>query len=164
MRKIHFQDWPSFFHARKRSSSKRSHLSFILVLERPGLSSLENPSPLFFECLSLSLSIGPLLLSRLDGLLLRGATALDLTSLPDWGAIHMASILGLAFAVTDAVIPVDKSPSECRLKPDKRNKFCCTILIVKSSIYPIWPMSLISWVNWLKEKPFPPSRITTTKE
>jgi hypothetical protein len=164
--KIYSQDLPSFLVCQQALLIQRFPFMFILVLERPGSSSLEYPLSSLLELQSLSLN--PLSSSRLDGLLLCDLTALDSTTLPGWGRIRVASLwLGIVSAVADAVIPSDEGrDGECRLKPDKRNKFCCSGLMVKSSICPTWPMLSMSRASWLKETPCPsqPSRITAVKE
>jgi hypothetical protein len=62
--------------------------------------------------------------------------------------------IGFASAAVDRIIPLDESWDEVyRLKPFTRKEFCCNGLIVKSSIFPIWPMLLMSYASWLKETP-----------
>jgi hypothetical protein len=88
--KIHSHDLPSFLYASKRCSSRGSHGTFILVPDRPSLSSLEHPSPSLPR--SESLSLNPLSSSSLlDGSLLRDSRALASASLPSWDRVRAAS-------------------------------------------------------------------------
>jgi hypothetical protein len=163
--KIHSQDLSSFLYASKRCSSRSDHRLCLLMRERPGSSSLEYPSSSLLR--SRSLSLNPPSSSRLDSLLLCEITALASTALPGWGRIRVASLwVGLASAAADAVIPLDGSrDGVCPLKPVKRKECCCSGLIVKSSIFPTWPMLSMSRVSWLKGAPRPSelSRATAVK-
>jgi hypothetical protein len=163
--KIHSQDLPSFLYASKRCSSRSDHRLCLLVLERPFSSSLENPSSSLLR--SGSLSVRPPSSSMLDGSLPRRATVPVSTALLCWGRIRVASLwIGSASAAADRVVPLDESWDEvCRLKPVKRNEYCSIGLIVKSSIFPTWPMLSMSLASWPKETPHPsqPSRITAVR-
>ena len=156
--KIQLQDLSSFLYANKRCSSMAPHGVFFLVLERFCSSSLEQPSS----------SLKPLSSSLLAGSLPRCVTFLVSTVLPCWSMVEGASSrIGSASLAVDRIVPLDESRDEvCRLKPVKRNECCCNGLIVKSSIFPTWPILLMSWATWLKETPRPsrPSRITAVKE
>jgi len=125
--KIHSQDLPSFLYASKRYSSRPNHRPCLLVLERPCSASLEHLSSSLLDSESLSLKLSLSLL--LNNLLLRVASTL---SRP-------------ASTVVDRVVPPNEGRDEVyRLKPVKRNKCYSTSLMVKTLIFPTWPMLSIS--------------------
>jgi hypothetical protein len=131
-----------------------SHGTFILVLGRFCPSSLEQLSSSLLgsgSSLSLKQSSSSLLTSSLP----RWATVSVSTALPCWSMVEGASLgIGFVSAAVDRIIPLDESWDEVyRLKPFTRNEFCCDGLIVKSSIFPTWPMLLMSCASWLNETP-----------
>jgi hypothetical protein len=166
LRKIHSQDLPSFLYASKRCSSRYGHRLCLLVLERPCSPSLEHPSSSLLD--SESLSLKPLSSSLLECSLLRDARAPASTALPSWGRVRVASTWSrLAPAVVDKVVPPNVGRDDaCRLKPVKRYECCSIGLMVKSTIFPTWPVLAMSPTTWLKETPCSaqPSRITAVKE
>ncbi len=139
--KIYFQGLPCFLYASKRCLSNSSYGIFFLVLERSCSSSLEHPSSSLLGPGSLSLRP----LSSLEAPVIpRNATALR--ALPCWSRARVASLwIECASAAVDRVVPLDERPGEAgRLKPVTRNDCCSSGLIVKSSIFPTWPMLSIS--------------------
>jgi hypothetical protein len=162
--KIQSQDLSSFLYASKRCSSTGSHGIFILVLE-PCFFLLEHAS-------SSLLRSGSLLLKRLSSSLLDGSLpsdsrALASTALLCWSVVEGAlSKTRFASTVDDKIVPLKSGDEVCRLRPVKRNECCSIGLMVKSSIFPTWPMLSMSRASWLKETPHPsrPSRITAVKE
>jgi hypothetical protein len=145
--KIHTQDLPSFLDASKRCSSKSGHRLCLLVLEQFCSASLEHPSSSLLTSGSLSLKSFSSL-SLLAGSLPCDARASACTALPFWGRVYVASTwLRPAPAVVDIFVPLDESrDGVCRLEPVKRNE-CCNSLVVKSSIFPTWPILSISWAT-----------------
>jgi hypothetical protein len=157
--KIQSQDLPSFLYAIKRCSSRSDHRLCLLVLECPCSTSLKHPSSSLLD--SGSLSLKPPSSSLLGGSLLHDARALVSTSLPFWGRVHVTSTwLQSAFAVDRVALPNESWDEVYWLKPVKRNEWCSISLIVKSSIFPTWPILSMSWASWPKETPRPlqPSR------
>ena len=133
-------------------SSTGSHGIFTSVL-KPWLSLLEHRSLSLLR--SGSLSLKSLSSSLLTGSLPRCVIVPVLMALPCWRMVEDGSSrIGSASAAVDRIVPLDVSWDEgCRLKPVTRKEFCCNGLIVKSSIFPTWPMLLMSCASWLKETP-----------
>jgi hypothetical protein len=104
----------------------------------------------------------------LEGSHLRDARALALTALPYWGPVRVGSTWSQpASAVVDRAVPLDESRDEaCQLKPLKRYEYCSIGLMVKSLIFPTWPVFAMSRASWARETPRPsqPSRIVAVKE
>jgi hypothetical protein len=68
-----------------------------------------------------------------------------------------------ASAAVDKVVPPNEGRDEvCRLKPVKRNECCSIGLMVKSSIFPTWPMLAMSRTTWPRSAQ--PSQITAVEE
>jgi hypothetical protein len=166
LRKIHPQDLSSFLYASKRCSSRFDHRLCLLVLEQPCSPSLEHSSSSLLDPESLSLKLPSSLL--IDGLLLRDARAPASTALPSLGRVRVASTWSRpASAVVDRVAPpYEGRDAICRLKPLKRYECCSMGLMVKSSIFPTWPVFAMSRASWARETPRPPqpSRIVAVKE
>jgi len=122
-------------------------------------SSLEHPSSSLLGPRSLSLRS---LLSLEAPVISRGTTALR--ALPCWSWARVASSwIGCASAAVYRVVPLDERRGEAlRLKPVTRNDCCCSGLIVKSSIFPTWPMLSISRASRLKETHRPSRTFWTT--
>ncbi|KAH8797034.1 hypothetical protein F5882DRAFT_22836, partial [Hyaloscypha sp. PMI_1271] len=164
LRKIHPQDLSSFLYASKRYSSRSDHRLCLLVLERPCSPSLEHSSSSLLDSESLSLNPPPSLL--LDGSL-RDARAPVSTALPSWGRVRVVFLWIRPTSAVDTVPPPDDGWDEVyRLRPVTRNECCSIGLMLKSAIFPTWPMLAMSRVTWPKETPrsAPPSRITAVKE
>lgn len=142
--KIQSQGLSSFLYASKRCSSSFDHGLCLLALERPSSSSLEHPESPLLD--SESLFLKPPSSSLIDGLLLHDARAPASTALPSWGRVRVASMWPRpASVVVDKVVPPNVGRDKvCRLKPVKRNECCSVGLMVKSIIFPIWPMLAIS--------------------
>jgi hypothetical protein len=155
LRKIHSQDLSSFLYASKRCSSRSNHRLCLLVLERPCSPSLEHSSSSLLDSESQSLRPPSLLL--LDGSLLRDARAPALTALPSWGWVRLALTWPRpASAVVGRAAPLNEGRDDaCQLKLVKRYECYATGLIVKSLIFPTWPVLSISRASWPRETPRP---------
>jgi hypothetical protein len=151
--KIHSQDLPSFLYTSKRCSSRSNYRLCLLVLERPYSPLLEHPLTSLLDSESLLLKLLSLLL--LDCLLLCDARAPVLTALSSWGRVYIVlTWLWHAPVVVNKVVLLNVGCNDiCRLKPVKRYEYCSIGLIVKSIIFPTWPVLIISQTTWLKETP-----------
>jgi hypothetical protein len=66
------------------------------------------------------------------------------------------SWIQFASVTVNTVVLLDESRDDVyRLKPVRKNECYYSGLIVKSFIFLIYLMLLISWVSWLKEIPYP---------
>jgi hypothetical protein len=112
------------------------------------LSLLERQSLILLRSRSLSLKAPSS--SLLDGSLPCDARALACLALACWGWVRIASLrIRPAFAaVGTAVLPEESQDRVCRLKPLTRNECCSIGLMVKSSIFLIWPMLAMSRLTW----------------
>jgi hypothetical protein len=164
LRKIHSQDLSSFLYASKRCSSRSDHRLYLLVLERPCSPSLEHSSSLLLDSESLLLNPPSSLL--LDGSLCNTRAPVS-TALPSWGRVYIVFLWIQPTSAVDTVPPPDKDWDEIyRLRPVIRSEYYSIGLILKSVIFPIWPILAISRATWPKETPrsVPPFRISAVKE